>query len=298
MNATLTDPSSLVAIDFHVHAHASVRAETESTGRFEAMGEYFKAGQLREYTVPEIAEYYRSRDMACVVFGVDAMAERGEPMVPSNDEIAELAALDGDVLIPFASIDPHRGRAGIADARRLIEEGRVRGFKFHPNVQGFAPNDRLAYGLYEVIAEHGLIALFHSGHTGVGATMPGGDGIRLKYSNPMFVDDVAVDFPEMPIILAHPSFPWQDEALSVALHKPNVHIDLSGWSPKYFPQNLIQYANTLLQDKILFGSDFPVITPDRWLSDFAEIGIRDEVRRKILVVNAARLLGIEHGVQA
>ena len=77
--------------------------------------------------------------------------------------------------------------------------------------------------------------------------MRGGGGVRLKYSNPMHLDDVAVDFPDMPIIAAHPSFPWQDEALSVATHKPNVYIDLSGWSPKYFPANLIQYSNTLLR---------------------------------------------------
>ena len=87
--------------------------------------------------------------------------------------------------------------------------------------------------------------------------MPGGGGIRLKYSNPLHVDDVAADFPDLKIILAHPSFPWQDEALAVATHKPGVHIDLSGWSPKYFPPQLVQYANTLLKDKVLFGSDYP-----------------------------------------
>ena len=114
-------------------------------------------------------------------------------------------------------------------------------------MQGFFPNDRMAYPLYEAIAEAGKPALFHTGQTGVGAGMPGGNGMRLKYSNPMFLDDVAVDFPDMPIILAHPSFPWQEEALAVATHKPNVYIDLSGWSPKYFPPILVRYANTLLQ---------------------------------------------------
>ena len=109
------------------------------------------------------------------------------------------------------------------------------GFKFHPNLQAFFPNDRMAYPLYEVIAEAGLPALFHTGHSGIGSGLPGGGGIRLKYSNPMHVDDVAVDFPGMPIILAHPSFPWQDEALSVAMHKAQVYIDLSGWSPKLLP---------------------------------------------------------------
>ncbi|HWM16806.1 MAG TPA: amidohydrolase family protein, partial [Microbacterium sp.] len=197
-----------------------------------------------------------------------------------------------DVLIPFASIDPSRGEVGVEQARRLITEFGVRGFKFHPSAQGFYPNDPIAYPLYQVIEEHGLIALFHTGQTGVGAGQPGGGGIRLKYANPLHIDDVAVDFPGMDIILAHPSFPWQDEALSVATHKPRVYIDLSGWSPKYFPPQLVQYANTLLKHKVLFGSDFPVITPERWLHDFEQLPIKDEVRPLILKDNAARLFGL------
>jgi predicted TIM-barrel fold metal-dependent hydrolase len=122
--------------------------------------------------------------------------------------------------------------------------------------------------------------------------MAGGGGIRLKFGNPMNIDDVAVDFPDMPIVLAHPSFPWQDEAISVCMHKPQVYIDLSGWSPKYFPQNLVQYANTVLKTKVLFGSDYPMITPDRWLADFANIPIKDEVRPLILKENAKRLFGL------
>ena len=210
-----------------------------------------------------------------------------------NEEVAELAAQNADVLIPFASIDPAKGRLGAREARRLVQDFGIRGFKFHPSMQGFYPNDRSAYVLYEAIAEAGVPALFHTGQTGVGAGMPGGNGIRLKYSNPLFLDDVAVDFPDMPIILAHPSFPWQEEALSVATHKPNVFIDLSGWSPKYFPKILVRYANSLLKHKVLFGSDWPVITPDRWLADFEKIEIRPEVRPLILKENAIKLLKLK-----
>jgi predicted TIM-barrel fold metal-dependent hydrolase len=106
----------------------------------------------------------------------------------------------------------------------------------------------------------------------------------------MDIDDVAVDFPDMPIILAHPSWPWQDEALSICLHKPQVYIDLSGWSPKYFPPQLVHYANTQLKHKVLFGTDYPLLTPERWLKDFATLDIRDEVRPLILKENAAKLL--------
>ena len=108
----------------------------------------------------------------------------------------------------------------------------------------------------------------------------------------MLLEDVAIAFPDMQIVIAHPSWPWQDEAISLAMHKPNIWIDLSGWSPKYFPPQLVQYANTLLKDRILFGSDFPLITPDRWLADFAQAGFKPEVHPLILKGNAMRLLGL------
>ncbi len=288
------DPGAVTAIDVHVHVHASVRSGGAKDGgeTLKDMAAYFKAGDVRANTTRDIAAYYRERNMGAVVFGVDVKGQRNEHAA-SNAEIAELAAENADVLIPFASIDPTRGADGVREAKELLaSHPGIRGFKFHPNSQGFFPNDREVYPLYEVIAEHGRIALFHTGHTGVGAGTRGGGGIRLKYSNPMHVDDVAVDFPDMPIILAHPSFPWQDEALSVALHKPTVHIDLSGWSPKYFPPQLIQYANTLLKDKVMFGSDYPVITPERWLADFDKLPVKPEVRPLILKDNAARLFGL------
>ncbi|HEY0539395.1 MAG TPA: amidohydrolase family protein [Actinoallomurus sp.] len=287
------DLAELTAIDVHVHAEVSSRGDASLDDALnDASSAYFGIDTAaRKPTLEEMAAFYRERKMAAVVFTVDAEHATGTPPVP-NEEVAEAAAANPDVLIPFASIDPFRGKAGVRQARRLVEEYGVKGFKFHPNIQGFFPDDRIAYGLYEAIEELGAIALFHTGQTGIGAGVPGGGGIRLKYSDPMRVDDVAVDFPGMPIILAHPSFPWQDEALSVATHKPTVHIDLSGWSPKYFPPQLVRYANSLLQDKVLFGSDYPVISPDRWLADFAKLPMKDEVRPKILKDNAARLLGL------
>jgi hypothetical protein len=239
-----------------------------------------------------VAQYYRERKLAAVIFPVDSESEMGHWRI-ANEEVAEVAAEHADVLIPFASIDPAKGKMGAREARRLVQEYGVRGFKFHPSMQGFYPNDRKAYALYEAIQEARVPALFHTGQTGAGAGARAGLGVRLKFSNPIFLDDVAVDFPDMPIILAHPSFPWQDEALAVATHKPNVYIDLSGWSPKYFPANLVQYSNTLLKNRVLFGSDYPAITPDRWLADFEKLPIKPEVRPMILKQNAIRLLKLD-----
>jgi len=285
------NPNDLVAIDVHTHAWKSaLHVDDAPTASQEAMGRYFRY-QPQHQTVPEMAQMYRKLRMAFVVFTVDA--QKGASRKITNEEIAELAHQNADVAIPFASINPHRGADGVRAARRLISEYRVKGFKFHPSIQDFYPNDRMAYPLYEAIAEAKLPALFHTGQTGVGAGTPGGGGVRLKYSNPMYLDDVAADFPDMPIILAHPAVPWQDEQLSVAVHKPNVYIDLSGWSPKYFEPKLVQYMNTLLKNKVLFGSDFPVITPERWLEDFAKLPVKDEVRPLILKDNAAKLLGLK-----
>jgi predicted TIM-barrel fold metal-dependent hydrolase len=277
--------AELIAIDTHVHI------ESEATGNAadEAAKKYFgNSGAARGRK--ELAEYYRSRKIGCVVFSVDERLT-GRPPVP-NEEVAAFAAENSDIVMAFASVDPTRGAEAVAEAKRLIALGGIRGFKLHPPLQCFHANDKIAYPFYEVLAEAKMPVIFHTGHSGIGTGMPGGGGVRLKYGNPMDMDDVAVDFPDMPIILAHPSFPWQDEAISVCLHKPQVYIDLSGWSPKYFSPILIQYANTLLKRKMLFGSDYPLITPDRWLKDFAEISIRDEVRPLILKENAMRLFGL------
>ena len=280
------------AIDVHTHAEVPRGGAPDplTVKRLAAAEKHFRA-EFPKPSAEDVAAYYRERRMAAVVFCVDMEANTGEVPI-SNDEILEVAAANDDVLIPFVSIDPHRGKRAVSEARRLIAKG-ARGFKFHPNLQGFFPDDRLAYDLYAVIEEARLPALFHTGHSGMGSGLPGGGGFRLKYSNPMHVDDVAVDFPDMPIVLAHPSFPWQEEAISVAMHKAQVYIDLSGWSPKLFPPVLVQYANTVLQDKVLFGSDYPVLTPDRWLSDLERTAINPELYPKLLKENAARLLGLK-----
>jgi hypothetical protein len=291
----MIDIERIKAIDVHTHAEISAHGEVDPVAKkfHDGASAYFKRPTDRPNAL-EVAQYYRERDMAAVIFAVDSESGTGQVRVP-NEEVAEIAAANSDVLIPFASIEPAKGRLGAREARRLIEDHGIKGFKFHPNMQEFFPNDRTAYSIFEVIEEYRLPALFHTGHSGIGAGLPGGGGIRLKYSNPMYVDDVAVDFPDMPIVLAHPSFPWQDEALSVCMHKPNVYIDLSGWSPKYFPPTLLRYANTLLREKMLFGSDYPVLTPDRWLADFEKTEIKPEVRPLILKENAIRLLGLNRG---
>ena len=161
-----------VAIDIHAHVEMSKAGGDSLPDELrEAAVRHFR-GESARPTADELAAYYRERKMMAVIFTVDSEAFTGQTRVP-NEEIAEVARANSDVLIPFASIDPHKGKRGVDEARRLIADHGVRGFKFHPNVQGFFPNDRMAYPLYEVIEEAGLPALFHTGQSGVG-TGPAG----------------------------------------------------------------------------------------------------------------------------
>jgi predicted TIM-barrel fold metal-dependent hydrolase len=283
------DLAAVRAIDVHVHAERSRAGHDPMPPELrEAAARYFKSDEPLP-TVDDVAAYYRERGLAAVLFTVDWESRSGRPPIP-NEEILDAARASPDVIVPFVSVDP--ARADAVERVQALAEAGARGFKFHPNLQAFFPNDERVYPLYEAIQAAGVPALFHSGHSGIGTGLPGGGGLHLKYSNPMCLDDVAADFPELQIVLAHPSFPWQDEAISICLHKSNVWIDLSGWSPRYFPPQLVQYANTQLRTKVLFGSDFPLITPDRWLADFEQAPFRDEVRPLVLKENAARLLGL------
>lgn len=286
------DVEAITALDVHTHI------EADGHGHFaldqellDASAKYFRADQERTPTLDQVADHYRARNMAAVVFTVDASTFLGHSAL-SSEEIAEGCAANADVLIPFGSVDPNNGDAAVKQARRLVQEYGVRGFKLHPSLQAFDPSDRAFYPLYDTFEELGVVALFHTGQTGIGAGLPGGRGIKLRYSDPMLIDDVAADFPTLRIILAHPSVPWVDSSISIATHKANVYMDLSGWSPKYFPPQLVRQARTLLRDKVLFGSDFPVLTPDRWLADFAQLEIDEPVRRQILKDNAVGLLGL------
>jgi predicted TIM-barrel fold metal-dependent hydrolase len=281
---------TLTAIDVHVHVSIDSTGRTASPPALtEALARYFKSTE-KPRDVDATAAYYRERQMAAVVFTVDATTNLGH--APNSvDEIVEGAARNADVLIPFGSVDPLQGAAAVEEAKRQAALG-VRGFKFHPSVQNFDPADPAHIPLWACIEQLGLPVIVHTGQTGAGAQLPGGWGFRLSLSNPMLLDDVAARHPDLQIVMAHPSVPWQDEAISVATHKGNVWIDLSGWSAKYFPPALVRAARTYLNGKMLFGSDLPALTPDRWLTDFATLEFAEDAMQAIVKHNAVRLLGL------
>ena len=288
------DFDAVDAIDIHTHV------EIDSTGQcaydaelMEATARYFGLGDDHLCGIDDLAEIYRRHNTAAVVFTIDAHTASGH-RPNSIEELIAGAARNNDVLIPFGSIDPWDPDA-VHRVRQLVGEFGVRGFKFHPSLQAFEPNDRRFYPVYEAIAASGVPALFHTGQTGLGSALPGGHGIKFRYSDPMLLDDVAADFPDLTIVMAHPAVPWIDSQIAIASHKANCFIDLSGWSPKYFPPQLVRAIGRQLRTKVLFGTDHPYITLERWRRDFDTLDIDADVLPLILKGNALRVLGVTPG---
>lgn len=280
--------SSLTAIDCHVHLNDSIVAA--GNVRSAQMARYF--GRERPVVEgDEMTEMYRSRGMRAVLVNTTDTILSGRPSVP-NDHLAEVVAKEPDVFRGFGIVDPWQGKGARQEARRCKEElGLVGIGELNPARQHFFPNDPRFYPLWQTVSDLGLIVMFHSGYAASGSGTPGGGGVKLRYSNPMYIDDLAADFPDLKIICAHPGWPWESEALAVTLHKANVYLDLSGWAPKYFSAEVLKYVNSRISDKVLFGSDWPALDVDRWLAEFQQLDLKPEVRHKVLLGNAQKLLG-------
>lgn len=281
----------LQAIDCHVHPWDEVALGHMGGGRLEAMAATF-GRDIRPVPLPELADQYRERRMMAVLLATDDSTTSGLPPVP-NDHVAAAVRDHPDVFLGFGGVDPWMGRRAVDEIHRISQKLGLIGLKFNPGRQHFYPNDPRFAPIWEAAAELGLVCLFHTGMMGNGAGVRGGLGFKLKYTAPIpYLDDIAADYPDLTLISAHPGWPWQDEQLAMARHKGNVYLDLSGWAPKYFPEQLVRQVDSLLSRRVLFGSDWPVITPERWMSEFADLPLKDETRRRILLDNARELFGL------
>jgi predicted TIM-barrel fold metal-dependent hydrolase len=279
----------IVAIDIHVHLsdETTQKAKGDRTAQ---MAKYF--GRERPpVSIDEMADQYRARKMMAVIMNTRDETITGLTPVP-NDHVASAVKKHPDVFLAFGAIDPWTGKLALDEVKRCKDLGLTGMGELNPARQHFYPNDPRFYPIWEQCAKLNMPILFHGGMAAAGAGTPGGMGIKLKYSQPIHVDEVAADFPELKIISAHPTWPWTAESLAVARHKGNYFIDLSGWAPKYFPAELLHNINTLLQDKAMFGSDWPAIGVERWLEEFAQVNMKPEVRKKIMLDNAVKFLGI------
>ncbi|SDH12459.1 hypothetical protein SAMN05421505_111214 [Sinosporangium album] len=279
------------AIDCHVHLRDDLTVQALGA-RAHQQAKYF-GGELEVVSVDELADQYRERQMMAVLMNSSDITTSGTKPVP-NDHIAAAVRKHPDVFIGFGVIDPWLGRIAKDEIKRCAEELGLAGIgELNPGRQKFHPNDPRFYPLWEEVATHGMLITFHSGFMASGAGTPGGRGYKLDACRPIpYLDDVAADFPELTIIGAHPSWPWPEENLAIARHKSNFYIDMSGWAPRYFPDSLVRYANSILQNQCLFGSDWPALTPERWIEEFDALGFKPEVRQKILLENAKTLFKI------
>ena len=277
------------AIDFHVHLPTPDWLDGSMAGYVEAAEAYFRS-PVQRLSLPELAEMYRQLETMAVLLAWDAETATGRPRVP-NETVAAACREHPDVFTGLRSVDPHKGEAAVAEVARIAELG-LRGVKFHPSLQAFAPDDESCWPVFAACERHGLLALFHTGTSGIGAGQPGGQGIRLDYARPIRLDAVAAAFPSLNVIAAHFGYPWHLEQLAMALHKTNIYIDISGWAPKYIPSEVIREMKGRLQDQFVFGSDYPFIQPERCLDELATMEVPEAALHKVLTENGKKLLGL------
>ena len=225
-----------------------------------------------------------------VILGQDTHATRNPSFknyTIRNDELAKIASSSKDRLVPFAGVDPNAGVSALKELRRAVQELGMRGLKVHSSANSVYLNDRKRmFPIYEFCQESSIPILFHTGTTGLG-------DCEIKYSKTELVDEVCQAFPDLKVVMAHFGWPWPDVAIAIALRNPNVFIDVSGWKPKYTPQSVLPYLNGILQDRFLFGTDYPMLRHEEWMVDFrANLApkLKPGVGDRLLSGNAKRLL--------
>jgi hypothetical protein len=278
------------AIDVHVHPSTPEFTDLALGAYGPACEAHFRT-TLPRHRVDEMAAVFRDADVFGVLLAWDAETNTGLPPV-TNDFVARCVRDHPDAFCGFASVDPLKGDAAVTELERAVRMLGLRGLKLHPTAQGFRPDDRAVYPIWEAADALRIPVLVHTGTTGLGAGMPGGGRMKLEPSRPIHLDAVAADFPDLQIVMAHPAWPWQDEQLAVALHKPNTWIDLSGWSPRRFAPDLIRNIKGPLRDRVLFGTDYPFLTHAQWFDAWETLEVPDDVTELVLLENAKRLLAL------
>jgi len=278
------------AIDFHVHLPTPDWLDGSMAGYVEAAEAYFRS-PVQRASLADLAARYRGLNVRAVLLAWDAETATGRPRVP-NETVAAACREFPDVFTGLGSVDPHKGDAAVAEVANIAALG-LRGVKFHPSLQAFFPDDPGYRPVFAACEQHGLLALFHTGTSGIGAGQPGGQGIGLDYARPIRLDAIAAAFPGLTVVAAHFGWPWHMELVAMAVHKTNVYIDISGWSPRRIPAELVRELRGRLSEQFLWGSDFPFLAPERCLAELDSLDLPGPVRDRLLHENASRILGLD-----
>lgn len=211
---------------------------------------------------------------------VSAWAAPGRYLI-SNDEVADIVAQAPDRLIGVGSVDITRPMAAVREVKRCINELGFKAIRVLPWLFERLPTDPLFYPLYAVCCDLGVPFCTQIGHTG--PLMPSEPG------RPLYLDRVALDFPGLVIVGGHIGYPWTEEAIAVATKHENVYIDTSAYTANRYPQVLVQYMKGHGRHKVLFGTNYPMITPAKALEGLPDLGLDEQVQRLFLGGNAARI---------
>lgn len=209
-----------------------------------------------------------------------------------NESVAELVGQYPDRFIGFAGVDPHKGMDALRELEYAVRDLGLKGLAMEPFEYHLRANDRRFYPLYSKCVELDIPVNLHCSINY--STMS-----RMDYGRPIYLDDVAVDFPELKIIAMTPGWPWVSELVGVAWRHPNVYIEIAAVRPRYMAMpntgwgELVHYGNTVIQDKILFASSWPLLPIERTVQEVRELPLKESVVEKWLYSNAARLLGID-----
>ncbi len=238
-------------------------------------------------TEEEMAQYFRDHNCRTILDLGFTKYIPLEEVREYHDYAFETQRRFSDVIIGnWIHIDPFTGADGVAEFRRCIEAGA--GF-VGLAVSGTLPaNDERWVPFYRLCMEAKVPALIFVGTTGLGAGMRGGRGIRLDTCHPRHLDDVAAEYPDLTIVAARPAWPWQDEMIAIMLHKANVWYELHGWRPKHHTPALKHDIARRLQDRIMFGADYPLFRYEQLVADWVAENYKPEILDKVFYQNAER----------
>ena len=252
----------------------------------------FKAKIPYYQSEEEMAGVFREADAMVIVFPPTADKKDIGEIRSLNDYVAQLRKDYPDAIYSsWVCLDPQLGLTKcLHELERCIKDLGTAGFYYNGFMTGIPANDKYLYAFWDLCQEAKAPVKISVGHTAAGAGTPGGGGIHLlRTENPVCIDDVAADFPNLTIIATHCPWPFHNEMISVMLHKANVYNDLHGWSPKYFPPEIKKEIHGRLKNKFLFGSDYPFFSFQRLYQDWEAEGYKPEVLEKVYYQNAQKI---------
>jgi len=202
-----------------------------------------------------------------------------------NDSVAALCRLHPTRLVGVASVDLSRPMDAVRELRRCVQDLGMRALRILPWLWGLPPNDRRYYPLYAACIDLGIPFCLQVGHSG--PLYPSEPGRPIPY-----LDEVALEFPELVIVAGHIGYPWTEEMIALATKYPNVHIDTSAYKPSVYPPELVAFLKGRGKKKVLFGSNFPMLTPAACLAEVDALGLTPETRALFLDGNARRVFAL------